>query len=330
MSRSDARFEYKANLARTDFDLSQRLGFTCAPGMELPVWFDFASPGDSFYISHDMPLLRSDNLARPAMIDVKVHYETFFVPMQMLLQPFENCMFSLKNFQSTNFAGRTLTNGAFPLFDYSGYVTDILTNHMTDNIHAEAFRLADLLGLCPDVFTSSSATYQNKYAPSFFPWQLLAYHTIWQYYFRLDDKTQFDASCCNWDTHYGSSSAVGATLTQFMGIHQRPWDFDYYVSMYRSPIVSDTNMQAMMGERRFELSGQAVIGHGATAAGQASDNAAIQNFTSRLDSYNAQGFQVAVNTAQIRQLFASEKLAMITGRTRKNYDSQVLAHHGES
>ena len=72
MAKSDARFEYKANLSRTDFDLSQRLGFTCAPGMELPIWYDFASPGDSFYISHDMPLLRSDNLARPAMIDVKV------------------------------------------------------------------------------------------------------------------------------------------------------------------------------------------------------------------------------------------------------------------
>ena len=27
-------------------------------------------------------------------------------------------------------------------------------------------------------------------------------------------------------------------------------------------------------------------------------------------------------------MFANEKLAMITGRTRKNYDSQVLAHYG--
>ena len=29
-------------------------------------------------------------------------------------------------------------------------------------------------------------------------------------------------------------------------------------------------------------------------------------------------------------MFANEKLAMITGRTRKNYDSQVLAHYGVS
>ena len=247
MAKSDARFEYKANLSRTDFDLSQRLGFTCAPGMELPIWYDYASPGDSFYLSHDMPLLRSDNLARPAMIDVKVHYETFFVPMQMLLQPFENCMFSLKNLQSTNFNGRTLTNNAFPLFDYSGYITNILTNHMTDDIHADAFRLADLFGLCPDCFTSSTSTFQNKYAPSFFPWQLLAYHTIWQYYFRLDDKSQFSPDCCNWDSSFGSSTPVGATLTNLMLIHQRPWDFDYFTSLYRSPIVSNDNLQSFIG-----------------------------------------------------------------------------------
>ena len=33
-------------------------------------------------------------------------------------------------------------------------------------------------------------------------------------------------------------------------------------------------------------------------------------------------------SAAIRQMFANEKLAMITGRARKNYDSQILAHYG--
>ena len=66
MSKSDARFEYKANLSRTDFDLSQRFGLTTAPGMLLPIWFDFASPGDSYYMQHDLPLLRSSVLAAPA------------------------------------------------------------------------------------------------------------------------------------------------------------------------------------------------------------------------------------------------------------------------
>ena len=84
MAKSDSRFEYKANLSRTDHDLSQRRGFTSASGMLLPIWEDIATPGDSYYMHHDMPLLRSANLAAPAMVDVKVHFDTFFVPFQMI------------------------------------------------------------------------------------------------------------------------------------------------------------------------------------------------------------------------------------------------------
>ena len=331
MAKSDARFEYKANLSRTDFDLSQRLGFTCAPGMELPIWYDFASPGDSFYISHDMPLLRSDNLARPAMIDVKVHYETFFVPMQMILQPFENCMFSLKNFQSTNFDGRTLSNNNFPLFDFSGYIGDILTNHNLDDIHADAFRLADLMGLMPWNFVLGNSIHQAQFTPNFFPWQLLAYHTIWMYYFRLDDKSDFKASICNWDSSYGSALPVGTQETDMMIIHQRPWDFDYFTSIYRSPIVSNQNLQNVMGYAQYSdlisLNTNSITTGGSNTGVNDYKNAFSSALGSTLVDVNV---SKGISTAAIRQMFANEKLAMITGRTRKNYDSQVLAHYGVS
>ena len=331
MAKSDARFEYKANLSRTDFDLSQRLGFTCAPGMELPIWYDFASPGDSFYISHDMPLLRSDNLARPAMIDVKVHYETFFVPMQMILQPFENCMFSLKNFQSTNFDGRTLSNNNFPLFDFSGYIGDILTNHNLDDIHADAFRLADLMGLMPWNFVLGNSILQAQFKPNFFPWQLLAYHTIWMYYFRLDDKSDFKASICNWDSSYGSALPVGTQETDMMIIHQRPWDFDYFTSIYRSPIVSNQNLQNVMGYAQYSdlisLNTNPITTGGSNTGVNDNKNAFSSALGSTLVDVNV---SKGISTAAIRQMFANEKLAMITGRTRKNYDSQVLAHYGVS
>ena len=128
MAKSDSRFEYKADLGRTDFELSQRLGFTAAPGMLLPIWFDFASPGDSYYMQHDLPLLRSSVLSQPSMVDVKVHYETFFVPMQMIYEPFENTMFSLAN-QRSNFydvLSGVFKNNFFPLFDYNDFVTQVI------------------------------------------------------------------------------------------------------------------------------------------------------------------------------------------------------------
>ena len=220
MSKSDSRFEYKAKFGRTDFDLSQRLGFTSAAGMCLPIWYDFASPGDSYYIQHDLPLLRSSVLLQPAMVDVKVHYETFFVPMQMLYQPFENTMFSLKNVQSSNFDKSNLMNNNFPLLDYAGFISYIRTYHMTDDVHADAFRLADLFGLCPDAWLDANASVvgdpettnqgQVVYKPNFFPWQILAYNTISNYYsgYFLDDKSNMNHYVCNWDQHYGATTPV--------------------------------------------------------------------------------------------------------------------------
>lgn len=343
MAKSDARFEYKANLSRTDFDLSQRMGLTSAPGMLLPIWFDFASPGDSYYMQHDLPLLRSSVLAAPAMVDVKVHFETFFVPMQMLYQPFENTMFSLKNLQSSNFNMATQQNNNFPLMDYLGYINDIHTNHETGDAHADAYRLADLLGLNASSFLKQSsnpldlrsANANTFYTPNFFPWQLLAYNTIGFYYsgYFLDDKSQFINSLCNWDQYYATSSLI-VPSAQFMTISQRPWDFDYFTSMYRSPILSNENLQYPMLQGFYSDLMPSKTTDPIDASGvadpQVNGNSATRAFTSGISaSYNVDNLKGSLSTAMIRQMFANEKLAMITGRTKKNYDSQVLAHYGK-
>lgn len=337
MAKSDSRFEYKASLNRTDFDLGQKLGFTSASGMLLPIWFDFASPGDSYYMQHDLPLLRSAVLASPAMVDVKVHFETFFVPMQMIYQPFEQTMFYLKEAQSSNYNLTQLLGDNFPLFDYGSYITDILTNYNLMDHRTDAFRLADLFGLNAMDFTKSVASPSTdpralnnlyKFSPSFFPWQILAYNTIYQYYYRLDDKSQFENYFTNFDKYYNSSTPVSMTA-DFMRVHQRPWDFDYFTSMYRSPIVSDANLHNIIPAGAYSfLTGtntepQSLQGNGV------SGNSDITNFTQlRTSTYGVWDAKKAFNTASIRQMFANEKLAMITGRTKKNYDSQVLAHYG--
>lgn len=340
MAKSDARFEYKADLSRTDHDLSQPFLFSCAPGMLLPIWFDKAEPGDSYYMKHDLPLLRSQVLSLPSMVDVKVHYETFFVPMQMIYQPFENSKYNLYNIQSSLYDNTNFLNNALPLLNYSALVTSALSTFQHDEIRHDCFRMADLLELNPnnflDVGTQSTphmVDYQAKYTPNFFPWQLLAYHTIFQYYFRLDDKSQFNNSFANWDQYY--DSATHSTTPNFFEIHQRPWNFDYFTSIYRSPIVSDVNMQQVLNNGNVSqfaniypastLSNMQLKNNG--SAGTAS-NDETQAFSGRLSTNN--NYALNLNTANIRQLFANEKLAMITGRTKKNYDSQVLAHLGVS
>lgn len=321
MAKSDSRFRYQAKLGRTDFDLSRRFGFSTPPGSLLPIWFDLASPGDSYYMQHNLPLLRSCNLAAPAMVDVKVHFETFFVPMQMLYQPFEQTVFSIKGLQSSNF-GSELMNNAFPLFDYSSCIDSILS-HATSSIRQQAFRLADLFGLNAMNFVS------KKYAPSFFPYQICAYHAIYQYYYRLDDKSEFYNGYFNLDRFY--NTATFKMDDDFMGLHNRPWEFDYFSSIYRSPIVSAVNAQYARGLQRNELLNVNVgVGlnlNGSNGAVQDNDDIASygQSYPS---NYNALTLAANSSSVAIRQMFANEKLAMITGRTKKNYDSQVLAHYG--
>ena len=332
MAQSDARFGYRAKLSRTDHDLSRQFGFTCAPGQLLPVHADILTPHESVYIDHDLTFLRTAPLAAPAMIDVKVHYETFFIPMQMIYQPFENTIFSINQLQSSLYNLNNLQNNNFPLFDYSGFVTTITgSTYQRTSFHMDAFRLADMLDLnAPCMAFDANNLSLNDYKPSFFPWQLLAYHTIFNYYYRLDDKTQFRHACCNYDKFYASTSAVDGTNYEMLKIHYRPWKFDYFTSMYRSPIVSDANMQFALGSNTYtSLTTKITRPLKLDGTESSSQNNQTITFGSGINAtYSQNNIQGVYSTAMIRQMFANEKLAMISGRARKTYDSQVLAHFG--
>lgn len=330
--QSDARFEYVAQHGRQPQRLvKDPFGFTCGPGMLCPIFADFASPGDTYYIQHDLNYLRTLPLVAPAMIDVKVHYESFFVPIQMIYQPFEQSYFEIADTQSSFYTPSALMGAQLPLFDYSYYRNQILIYIQTGNYGINAFRLADFLQLNPLNFADYAA---YVYAPSFFPWQVLAYHAIFQYIYRLDDKDSFSNTRFNWDKYYATSTPVQLTYNSgFFDIYQRPWDFDYFTSMYRSPIVSNATMQNILPSGTYNDFGIQSYG-GVTlpitdSGGSTPANDEIVSFTSDgASSYDWTQIARAYSTAQIRQMFANEKLAMITGRTRKTYDAQVLAHFG--
>ena len=123
MAKSDARFEYRANLNRENFNLGEPFGLTCAPGQLLPVFEDIATPKDSYFIRHDLEYLRTLPLTAPAMIDVKVHFESFFVPFQMIYQPVEQTLYSLLDAQSSFYSQAGFINENFPLCNYGNIKT---------------------------------------------------------------------------------------------------------------------------------------------------------------------------------------------------------------
>ena len=330
--QSDARFEYKAQLPRETQHLKKDpFAFTCAAGMLVPIFEDFASPGDTYYISHDLDYMRTNPLAKPAMIDVKVHYESYFVPMQMIYQPFEQTAFSLKDLQSSLYTISSLQNNNFPLFNYGTYVTNVKSTSTSLNYHADAFRFADYMQLNPLNFVGTTLRNSNAYEPNFFPWAVLAYHAIYQYVYRLDDKSQFDNGF-NWDKYYSTTTpVVFSGSSGFFTIYQRPWDFDYYTSMYRSAIVSDANVQRVLPNGFYSnlLGNNTSTSPVSVTGSNPNDNESARGFMATVgSSFSNYTIQSAISTASIRQMFANEKLSMVTGRTRKTYDAQVLAHYG--
>lgn len=330
MAKSDSRFGYRADSNRESHDLSAPFGFTAAPGMLLPCFADVATPGDTYYIKHDLEFLRTLPMLAPAMVDVKVHLESFFVPFQMIYQPIENTLFSLTELQSTLYTPTQLQNNNLPLWNYSYIVSNINNSLAHSQARFDAFRLADMLALNADNFAEDdNHSSRFKWNPSVFPWQLLAYHTIFQYYYRLDDKSAFDNGISNFDSYYyvtGSGNQVN-----YLQLHQRPWHFDYFTSMYRSPIVSDASMQSILVDKSYSSlfnNAQSTHSIGMNGLSVSSNNDATAFSSDIYKTFNADNVQGALSTAMIRQMFANEKLAMITGRARKTYDSQVLAHFG--
>lgn len=332
MAKSDARFGYRADLGREVHDLSAPFGFTTVPGMLNPIFEDIATPGDTYYINHDLTFMRTQPLLGPAMIDVKVHVESFFVPFPLIYQPIETALFGITTNFSSLFGDKpqSLANNDLPKMVFS----DIRDNCLDDWKHSsrrhDIVRMMDLFGMNADSYIGDS-THSSRFVwnPSVFPWQWLAYHCIYQYYYRLDDKSEFDNSF-NFDQFRTQSTInMGLIYPNFFMMHQRPWDFDYFTSMYRSPIVSDASLQEVLPKLNYSpLSHSDIVGIDVSRS-EVSSNSEISSFAAHVDATYQLTQQLGKSsTAIIRQMFANEKLAMITGRARKSYDSQVLAHFG--
>ena len=251
MAKSDARFNYRANLNRESHDLSRNFGFTAQPGMLLPVFHDIATPGDTYYIEHDLTYLRTLPLAAPAMCDVIVHYESFFVPFQMIYQPMEQTLFSLTDFQSSFFNSIPLNND-LPLVKTSDLISFINSSYKRDVVKSDIVRMFDMFGMNASMFIYDNNNPSScDYAPNFFPYQFLAYQAIYNYFYRLDDKSYFNHDSFNWDQFYAVSSPFLPVIDLFE-LRQRARDFDYYTSLYRSPIVSAQNMQNILPKSNYQ------------------------------------------------------------------------------
>ena len=365
MKTPDLMPEHRAQLPRSSHVLSHDFGFTCTTGHLLPVFHTIMNPGEKINIGFDFNL-RTMQLEAAAFADLVTHVEYFFVPMQLLYQPFENVFYDIQNLYSNFYED---VAARLPLLDFSELIDSVYTDRanaaMTypetalpvESVGQQAIRLLDMLGFNPigvatGLSRSSGGTW---YYPNVFPYQLLAYNCIYQYYYRMDSRERFDNTAFNWDKYY--SNIFVSNSGSLLRLFYRPLRNDYFTDVKVSPIVDVLNLnsktelevtnQWLSRSSSYNLSEGYVpvltpgrVGSTATSSpvnGVSPSNDIISQFGFNSGSTLASGSSSSIynipngtdiTTANIRALFANEKLWSITGRAKKTYDDQTLAHFG--
>lgn len=352
MPRIDEMPEYRAKHGRTTHDLSHKFGFTASVAHLLPVFHDFLQAGETVDLSFKYNL-RTQPLASAAMVDISSHVEYFFVPINLLYEPFGNYFYDINDNYSSMYPHVPM---GLPLLDFDDMVDEALSDptivYGFDHCTAHQYRLMDMLGYNVVNYSNGSGG-SGIWNPKVFPYPILAYNCIYQYYYRLDTRQTFDQASFNWDKFY-STSVVDHLVwdTKYFRLYYRPKASDYFTDIKVSPIVDvlNANVQTSLPVVNDWLSrGNNSVGNVLTSGGTGSSSApwsgAPNNSNSPVPSMTIQtqfGFSAHstfgssvsplngadINTANIRAIFANEKLYSISGRARKHYDDQVLAHLG--
>lgn len=271
---------YRAKLSRSGHDLSQSLAFTASTGMLLPVYSDFLNAGEKVSIKTNL-FARTQPLVTPAMADVDVYLDWFFVPMTMLYTAFGQIRYQTNDFISSLYsAAPGRPNGGFPVLEADDSMiapafnwnqaqtfslnpasidaTSIPLHYNPINFESAGksmFRMLDLLGFNPRGVFFGSSTSEETDNPNVFPYKALAYQAIYQEHFRNDDYERRDVYTYNWDRFFESVNSVstaavgsGSSSSQYVNprnpylLRYADYHKDYFQSIKPSPIISGMNL----------------------------------------------------------------------------------------
>ena len=234
----------------------------------------------------------------------------------------------------------------------TGLGSDYRTFNNPEHLGKSMSRLFDMLGLnsvapfihWPKHISGGSSEVSSSvgtgYIPAFFPWQLLAYHCIYEYYYRIDMFERFDQRLFNWDRYFGKSAVYpskdgsGADKLNIMGelgrfflLHYRPRYLDYFTNVSPTPYVQMASYidpeQSATELIMFKdwLSSSSICLADVTGDALADDSLpSATQLSDETSSINA--------SSSLRNLFAADRFLQIQSRAANRFDDQVLAHLG--
>lgn len=343
--------DFQAKLPRNGHDLSHDFAFTAAPGMILPIVTDFLQPGEKVSVGVDALTQLRTPFLQNAQVDMEQIVDYFFVPMTMLYSPFGSMVFQTADEYSSNFPLSAsekwddVQSSKFPCLDLSGYLRDQIydnRSYMTDGqmpLHLSlgqmAFRLYDMLGYNPYGLYKgheSSAGVKETYNPNVFPYGLLAYHAVYEYYYRVDQWARINNLHFNFDRFFGNSIVNNFADTSLVHLHFRPRYLDYFTNVHVSPLVA--NKSTLTGDNnslnylidfdRWLSENPNGVVNSSFSGGTSGTVTQVSNFNLPLQA----GIRSINSTQQVRNMFAAERFLQVTARAGQRFDDQVLAHLG--
>lgn len=348
---------HRAKFSRHSFDVSAGYTSTLCPGAIVPQYFDILQPGDSVYYK-TIAFSRLRDVVTAFLGEVDIHFDYFFVPLQMMYTPFGNVFFGVDESINDQLEAQTVSlNGKFPLLNINGSIHKY-SNHdfpLTDNFECwgkSIMRLLNALDYNPycvldqiqadkeSTLVDSSIAYSSNGGMAS-PFIFAAYQAIYQKYYRNDDIERLNVRSFNFDSQYSSSTFQREEML-YLRYCQRP--FDYFTGIKVSPIASAVSgngaTQEVQADVTINMHGGNMVNNQYLARvnnwlGNDSNNNLPYSSTDEDASTMGSNSTAVYNsndydniTSNLRALFAVEKYLKIWGRADKTYDDQVLAHFG--
>lgn len=334
----------------SSFPMDNLANFTSIAGYLLPVYWDLLEPGDKV-TCQTLLRTRTQPLTKPAMATCIERLEWFAVPIDQIFKLFGSKFYGINDVGSDllpingfdsylPFVALDSLNSELKLLPTSFVVQSSLPSSIPT--YAEAKRLCDCLGLPKDLGNIPDTGY--TFAASINVLPFCAYHKIYYDHYRLTDREENDPEYYNVDSFFGNSSISSAITSQsrirkFLTLHKRPYMKDVFTSMLTSPVFGSQSVNASgsdLGQLSSWLNGLSRVATGSPVGvgtlGNVNINTAnpttvrLPHISQTQVDYN--GMASAFNPANIRALFAVEKLLEVTRRAKKHYDMQTLAHFG--
>lgn len=328
---------------RNGFDESRRILYSCSPGQLLPTYDCFCTAGDVFKITADTKV-RTEAVKTAAFTRFILHNDYFFVPMRQLYQ-FWNEFYNQTFDAHTNFV-ESVDRFELPLFKIDSFLyfgssfpsyfgtydsTNKLATLTIDNFGIPKLwnfrRLFSMLGYGNvDSYSSATPLFKDNALLKY-----LCYHRIFYSHYNNSDWFVDLPYMYNVDKNFGSviSPSIDSASLKVCGdivstLHYRPWRTNFFNNLYPTPTFSSA-FGNFLSESFLDSDNL----RSKVNPEYVGDNGLGQ--TNAIGAYLSNSSSIPlneINAADLRSVFALDKLLRVTALAGSHYDEQTYAHLG--